>query len=351
MRKFLSILAISMTSVSLMAQESTPLEISGYADAYWKYDFAKRSNIPGYFAQDQNSLSLGMLGLGLKKSTGKATFVGELAFGPRGQYYTIPNGDQNELNEGNSFHIQNLYASYNFTDKFSMTAGYMGTFVGYEVISPVANFHYSDSYLFGAGPFQNAGIKATYAFSDKVSLMAGLFNDWNVYQDFNGLSHFGAQLSLTPMEGFSAYLNFLTGSSDGAADNYSSGTLVDLVASYSVSDKFSLGLNAADYSRQSDMGGYSGVALYPRFNVTENIGFGVRAEYFKTKDVELEGMDPEEGAQTTAFTLSANLKHGGLTIIPEIRLDNNNQSAFLKKDGLTGTKQATQASIALVYAF
>ncbi|GGH19247.1 porin [Sphingobacterium alkalisoli] len=327
------------------AQESTPLEITGYGDVYWKYDLADQENIGTYFANNHNSLSLGMLGLGLKKTTGKASFVAELAFGPRGQYLSILNGDGDEGNEGNSFHIQNLYASYDFTENFNMTAGFMGTFVGYEVISPAANFHYSTSYLFGAGPFQNAGIKATYAFSEKVSLMAGLFNDWNVYQDFNGISHVGAQLAVTPVDGFSAYLNFLTGSSDGSDENYSSGTLFDLVASYDFSSKVSLGLNAADYTFQSE-GGYSGVALYPKYNITENIGLGIRGEYFKEKDIE-----DVDGAQFTSFTLSGNLKHGGLTLIPEIRLDNNDKSGFVKSDGMTATKNASQVSLALVYAF
>ncbi|MFD1770506.1 porin [Sphingobacterium suaedae] len=351
MRKFLFIITSSLISTLSYAQDGSPLEISGYADAYWKYDFAKQENIGTYFANDHNSVSLGMLGLGLKKSTGKATFVGEVAFGPRGQYLSIPNGDDREANGGNSFHIQNLYASYNFTDQFSMTAGYMGTFIGYEVISPVPNFHYSTSYLFGAGPFQNAGIKATYAFSDKVSLMAGVFNDWNVYRDLNGVSHVGAQLSLAPVEGLTAYLNFLTGSSAGGENNYSSGTLVDLVASYDFSPKVTLALNAADYSFRSD-GGYTGVALYPRYNITDNVGVGLRAEYFKNKDVKgVDGAEDVDGSQITAFTLSARLKHGGLSVIPEIRLDNDDQSGFLKKDGMTATKQASQASIALVYAF
>src|SRR5690606_37133622 len=180
----------------------------------------------------------------------------------------------NADNADNSFHIQNLYMSYDFTDKFNMTAGYMGTFIGYEVISPAANFHYSTSYLFGAGPFLNAGIKATYSFSDKVSLMAGLFNDWNVYQDLNGVSHVGAQLYVSPLEGLSTYLNFLTGIAAGGQEHYTSGTLVDLVAGYDLSDKFSLGLNAADYTQAAD-GGYSGVALSPKYNVSENIGLGV----------------------------------------------------------------------------
>src|SRR3546814_11977160 len=75
--------------------------------------------------------------------------------------------------------------------------------------------NYTTSYLFSSGPFQNAGIKANYAFSDKVGLMVGLFNDWNVYQDFNGVSDFGAQLSLAPVEGWNAYINFITGSPSG----------------------------------------------------------------------------------------------------------------------------------------
>ena len=344
-------LFILLISLMSKAQESSPLEISGYADAYWKYDFAKQENIKTYFANDHNSISLGMLGLGLKKTTGKAVFVGELAFGPRGQYLSLPNGDERTDDKGNSFHIQNLYASYNFTDHLNVTAGYMGTFVGYEVISPVPDFHYSTSYLFGAGPFQNAGIKATYAFSQKVSLMAGLFNDWNVYRDLNGVSHFGAQLAVEPIAGLKTYLNFLTGSSAGGENNYSSGTLVDFVASYEVSSKFNLAVNAADYTFKSD-GGYYGAALYPQYNITDNVAVGLRGEYFKNKDIKSEdGAGDIPGAELTAFTLSAKLKYGGLVLIPELRMDHDNQKGFLKSDGITATTQASQASIAFVYSF
>src|SRR6202000_2395382 len=134
-----------------------PLVLCGSGDTYWKYDFSKTSNIPTSFASDQNSVSIDMIDLGLKKTVGKASFVGELGFGPRGQYQSLPNGDGMDANANNSFHIQNLYVSYNVTDKFNLTAGYMSTFIGYEVISPAANFNYSTSYLFTNGPFQNAG--------------------------------------------------------------------------------------------------------------------------------------------------------------------------------------------------
>ncbi|MGV3509385.1 MAG: porin [Sphingobacteriaceae bacterium] len=357
-KKLLAVIVLAGVS-HVYAQDTTstssPLEISGSVDAYYKYDFSGVPNITTYFDSDNNSVSLGMIDVVLKKTTGKASFVGEVSFGPRGQYQSIPTGDDND--PSNSFHIQNLYVSYAFTDKFSMTAGYMGTFVGYEVISPVGNFNYSTSYLFGAGPFQNAGIKANYAISDKVGIMVGLFNDWNVYQDLNGVSDFGAQLSVSPVEGWSAYINFLTGSSEpnGSApngvDNYTSGTIIDLTTSYQITDKFMLGLNAADYSIQSD-GGYSGAALYPKFNVSDNFALGLRGEYFKWKDTEIAGV-ATEGTSYTSFTLSGNLKSGGLTFIPEIRLDNASENMFMKKETSLGvdTKSASQFSLAVVYAF
>lgn len=332
-----------LTKIAL-SQEEKKLEIIGYADTYWKYDLANKENISTYFANDQNSISIGMIGLGLKKATGKATFYGEVAFGPRGQYLSTPTGDHND--PSNSFHIQNLSISYDFTDKFNMTAGYMGTFIGYEVISPSANFHYSTSYLFGAGPFQNAGIKASYALAEKVSVMVGIFNDWNTYQDLNGVSHFGAQLHITPLDGLSTYLNFLTGSSAGGQSAYSSGTLLDLVASYELSKKVSLALNAADYSFKADEGGgYSGLALYPKYHITDHIAVGLRAEYFKTKD-----QTSASGASVMSYTFSANFKHKGLTLIPEIRLDNNEQPLFINKNN-NPTETASQGSLALVYAF
>ncbi|RYF11681.1 MAG: porin, partial [Flavobacteriales bacterium] len=283
-----------------------------------------------------NSVSLGMIDLALKKKTGKASFVGEISFGPRGQTQSIPDA----ANDNSSFHIQNLYINYDFSDKFSMTAGYMGTFIGYEVISPVGNFNYSTSYLFTNGPFQNAGIKATYKFSDKVSLMAGLFNDWNLYSATRGVSSIGGQLMISPVEGWTAYLNVLSG-----ADPYGYGTIEDLTTSYQITKAFKLGLNAANYDMADDAGGYAGVALYPQVAVADAVTLGLRGEYFKYKDV-----GTVEGSSYTGLTLTANIKSGGLTFIPEVRLDHNGDKPFLNKTG-GAAPNAGQFSLAAVYAF
>src|SRR5690606_18251998 len=142
-------------------------------------------------------------------------------------------------------------------------------------------------------------------------------------------SHVGAQLIVEPLDGLTAYFNFLTGTSTGGNENYSSGTLFDLVTSYEITNKVSIALNAADYTFKSE-GGYSGIALYPRYNFNDNIGIGLRGEYIKLKDI-----GEQENAEFTTMTLTSKLQYKGLSLIPELRLDNDNQAGFLKKDGIS----------------
>lgn len=342
MKKVLAILVLALTTSISFAQDdapaTTPLEITGSGDLYYKYDFSKNANIQTSFGSDQNSVSLGMLDIAFKKTIKNVSFVGEVSFGPRGQYQSIPNSDGTyaEGNGYNSFHIQNLYASYAVSDKLSFTAGYMGTFIGYEVISPVGNFAYSTSYLFTNGPFQNAGVKANYKISDKFGAMLGIFNDsWNKYQadPMKGLNAVGGQLSFAT-EGVSVYLNAMDGSV--------SGTIVDLTATFQLSDKFKLGVNAADFSNEGDAG-YSGAALYPSYAITDAFALGLRAEYFKYK----EGWGDNN---VTAFTLSGNYKVNGLTIIPEFRMDSNSDKVFKDSD-MEPVKSASQVLLAVVYGF
>lgn len=337
--KFLLFILFFAVSFDMKAQDST-LTISGSVDTYFKHDFADKSgNINTSFASDHNSMSIGMISLAVKKKIKKAAFVGEMAFGPRGQHQSLLAGAG-----GDSYHVQNLYISYDLTDKLALTAGFMGTFIGYEVINPTGNFNYSTSYLFSAGPFQNAGFKATYTFSDKISLMAGIFNDnWNVYTSTKRMDSFGAQLGLFPSENVSLYLNALTGDA--------SGTIFDVTGSCQITNAFKLGLNAADYSAPGkNSGGYQGVALYPQMAVSSVVSIGLRGEYFKYKNYVDAANVSVASSSRKSVTLTANIKEGPLTFIPEIRLDGSEDNVFVGKSG-TPVKTASQFVLAAVYAF
>ncbi|WP_295654477.1 porin [uncultured Mucilaginibacter sp.] len=349
-KKLLLILAIAASGLAVKAQDSikvtsdAPLVVTGSVDAYYKADFTgnKVGNIPTSFGSDQNSISIGMIDLGLKKKVGKAAFAGELSFGPR--------SDQSIPTAG--YHIQNLYVSYDLTSALNVTGGYMSTFIGYEVISPTGNFNYSTSYLFTNGPFENAGVKFTYTFSDKASLMAGIFNDaWNVYTSSSAVSTFGAQLMLVPVKNWTAYLNL-------AAGEYS-GTEFDLTTTYQITPAFKLGLNAADftaptYKSLGVSGGFDGVALYPQLAVSKDVTLGIRGEYFTSKTgtkgtaETFSGVIP--GESVTGLTFTANIKSGPLTLIPEIRFDNGSKSQFVDSNFKPSTS-AGQFLVAAVYAF
>lgn len=330
----------TLSSGSIFAQEDEGLKISGSVDTYYKYDGSGSANIPTSFADEQNSISIGMIDLVLEKSAGKASFVGEIAFGPRNA------GSAGPATGDFAPRIQNLYVSYGLTDQLSITGGYMGTFVGYEIISPTGNFNYSTSYLFTNGPFQNAGVKLDYAVNDKFGVMVGVFNPWNTYQapaDV-GPSSFGAQVYVSPVDGWDAYVNFVTGGE--------SGTEIDLTTTYQVTDDLMLGLNAASYS-STGLGAdsastFTGAALYVNYGLSDFAAIGLRGEHFICGG-EFGALNGSDGS-VTAITLSGNLMAGDLTFIPEVRIDFADSDVFLDSDS-NPTGSASQIVLAAVYAF
>ncbi len=358
--KRLSIAFLTVCTLSfgtLYAQEEEEgLKISGSVDTYYKYDFSGTGNIPTSFADEQNSISIGMIDLVLEKSAGKASFVGEIAFGPRnfGSAGPASGADALPLEEGDdpvfasdfAPRIQNLYVSYALTDQISLTGGYMGTFVGYEIISPTGNFNYSTSYLFTNGPFQNAGLKLDYAINDKLGVMVGVFNPWNTYSADPevGPSSFGAQVYVSPVDGWDAYINFVTGGE--------SGTEIDLTTTYEASDDLLIGLNVASYSGTTlgadSAAAFTGAALYLNYGLSDNAAIGLRAEHFVCSNG-FGALNDFDGS-VTALTLSGNLTAGDLTFIPEIRYDFADTDAFFDSNG-AATSSATQLVLAAVYAF
>ncbi len=318
------------------------LNLSGSVDVYYKYDLAGikneagKGNISTSFADNQNSVSIGMANLIWSQSWKKVGFVAEVSFGPRGQAQSILNGE-----DGNSFHIQNLNVSYTLADRLSLTAGFMATFIGYEVISPASNFNYSTSYLFTNGPFQNGGVKASYIISEKVTLMAGLFNEWNVYHDQNGMTDFGLQFGYAPAEGYDLYFNFLTGNI--------SGTTLDFVSTLSLAPGWMTGINFTHQRKADAVPDFTGLALYQQYTILESFDLGLRGEWFKYANQDSDS-GQIDGPRYLAATLTGNIHLGPLTLIPEWRIDFSSVEEFTDGDS-TPAKRASQILLAAVYAF
>lgn len=326
-------------------EEKSPLEVSGMVDIYYQYAFNGQASGNTSFTPDHNSFSLGMAKVALAKEVGKVGFGVDLGFGPR--------ADAANGYSGTSFaQLQQMFITYAPTDALTFTAGNFGTHVGYELIDPNANFHYSTSYMFSYGPFYHTGIKADYAVNDKLGLMVGLFDDTDNKFDVLDGKHFGAQVSYA-LDAGDVFVNYLSGTDGADSTSFSQ---VDLTAAFELSEKFTLGINSTVKAISSDIEGaedssWFGAAAYLGLAATDNLSLGLRGEYFSDTEGAIFGI-PD--LTIFATTLSANITIGDLTVIPEFRLDSaSNDALFLDVTGDTPAATSSDASfiLAAVYSF
>src|SRR5215211_284618 len=93
LRKFSFTIIAGLLLSSAYSQDSTaevksPLLISGFVDAYYRFNFSNPKSEQGFnnltsFTNSQNSFELGMASVKLEHSMGKVGFVADLGFGKR----------------------------------------------------------------------------------------------------------------------------------------------------------------------------------------------------------------------------------------------------------------------------
>ena len=343
--KNLFFLAVALASTMTYAQEDEDKKftISGSVDAYYRTnlngnnDFDTSSGMP-YAAPGSSFANLPGFALGMANVIAgyegeDVGFVADLVFGPRGSdaIFASP------LYSATGNIVNQLYVYWNVSESVKFTFGNFNTFLGYEVISPVANFNYSTSYLFSYGPFSHTGLKVDFALSDDFSLMLAAMNPTDLTElNPTGKYAFGAQLGYSGQ-----YLNFLT--DDGAFE-------VDFTGGFDLSDEFFLGINAAIYD--NDDLGFAGVALYPQYATSENFTLGLRGEYFtETGDFGAIGTGVEDSS-VFAVTLTGSATIGDLIIKPELRLDSASDDSFNFLDSdLAPQKSLSSFVLAAVYSF
>jgi len=313
-------------TVEAAVEEEPTFSIAGSIDTYYRSsEYAPGTsfgNLPGF--------ALGMANVILSYEGEKSGFVADLVFGPRG-------ADAVFNSTGSSNIVNQLYAYYNVSDKLTLTLGNFNTFLGYEVISPVANFNYTTSYMFSYGPFSHTGIKADIAVSDDVSLMLGVLNstDYTEAQPLGDDYMIGAQLGL-----FGQYINYLGGGTAGVSQ-------IDFTGGFNITEDFFLGINATSYSDDSDVE-FSGVALYPQYTFSDTFALGARFEAFSEDGLGAIGSVSGEG-DNTSFTLTGNYTQGNFILKPELRLDTASGQFYSNADG--ATDNLSTVIIAAIYSF
>ncbi len=354
---FLSVVFVGALNAQKHHKDSSTLKISGSADIYYKYDFAQsQTNIPSQdiLGTKQNSLDFGVFDLKIQKGYGKATFFTDLAFGPR--------PDVKPVDPQNSYHLQNLYISYQLNKKLSFAAGAMYKYQSFEKITPVDNFNYSMSKSWEQNFLTNpraAGVKATYIFSDKVSLTAGFYNTIDPKAPADnvsstpsyGVSDFVTQLFVNPTKDLQLSAAYWR---EAQTVN---GSHTNFQARYQLNKRLKLGLDFTRYKADTlaAVNSYTSAVLYAQEKLNNVFTIGGRYEY-------MDKTEAPNGINTFTYlpgyysilTLTLNEKLGPIALKEEVKFDQTNKgnlnTVYLDKDAKP-TDKATQLVIAAVFSF
>lgn len=354
LQKFLfGAISLSMLTTSFgqdsTATKASALTISGSADVYYRYDFAKtKSNNLTSFTNSHNSFELGMASVKFDYTAGKVEMVADLGFGKRAQEFSYND-------EGILAAVKQLYLSYSANSWLKLTAGSWATHVGYELVDAYANRNYSMSYMFTNGPFFHTGVKAEVS-TGKSGFMVGIVNPTDfkyIPEGFINKKFLVAQYSFSAGDIFKGYLNY----AGGQWFDTSKSKQVDVVLTSQVSNKFSLAFNGTlsnmnAYLGKNEFDGYKnwwGAAGYASYDPSDKLGFTLRGEYFSDKNGLKYGGLAGNGS-IFATTVSAQLKKDNLIVIPEFRVDASNKAIFSSTDG-SATKSAASLLVAAIYQF
>ncbi|ODT35397.1 MAG: hypothetical protein ABS67_01985 [Niabella sp. SCN 42-15] len=337
---------------SVVFEKNQGLKISGSADVYYKYDFAKTpENSLTLFTQTHDQFALGSASVKFDYQLEKVGMVADLGFGQRLKEF-------NYTDEGLSQAVKQLYLTYSPAKDITITAGSWFSHIGYEYFDPQLNRNYSMSYLFTNAPATHTGIKTEYN-NGKHGFMLGIANpsDYKIVPRgvVNRKSAI-AQYSYTPSDALNLYLNY----AGGKNIDTSKSRQFDVCITSTVTNQFSLGLNAAyasvmlwDESRHENFSPkpWWGAALYLNYDPKEWFGLTLRSELFNDHNHLKSLGAAATGDNILANTLSANFKKGGFIFIPEIRWDHVNKKAVFTDADHHLTANDFNFLLAAVYAF
>ena len=331
---------------SANAQDNAPwyegMDILGFASATYGYNFnnpASQMNDLRVFDQRSNTFLIDVAQLSLQKipvNRGEAGMRMDVIAGSSVPQSVASSG----LLSGQDIDLLQGYVMYiaPIGNGLQIDMGKFTTHIGYELIEGVDGYNdnVTRSLCFGfAIPFAHTGIRFWYPFSDDVSAMLMVANGWDNAVDNNTDKSVGAQLALTPTDEFAFYLNGIYGA-EGDGDNGNKQSVIDVVATYQITDMFSVGANVdygmlgnavADDAEEDGLADatWLGVAGYVRADLNDWFSLAFRGEMFDDADGERTGTVQ----QLMTFTLTPEFRVAdGCVIRADIRMDTSDEMVF-----------------------
>jgi hypothetical protein len=244
------------------------------------------------------------------------------------------------------------------SDKISVKGGKFVTLLGYEIIPTYTAFNdnISTSYLFGFSiPFTHTGVLFDVPIGDMFALDLGVVNGWDNVKDNNSGKTLLGGFKIAPLENLSSYIAWTVGpendpTSAGGPGAGSVRSVVTANVAYQATDMLGFALDstwANDSNRLPSRSGtgtrsanWYGIAGYGTFNITPELRFALRAEWFDDPDGTQAGFDeagpvtgpyPYEGAGATYWEITPTFSYAlteHITMRAEYRHDEASAKVF-----------------------
>ena len=324
--------------------EPPKIDVTGFVDVYYLYDFNKVDPALRSFDVQHSAFSLSLAEIAFAKGVTTDSRVGfrmDLDFGKTADLVAAyePEPDGKEIYK----HVQQAYLSL-LTGKVQWDVGKFVTPMGAEVIESQDNWNYSRSVLFGyAIPFYHTGLRATLPVNDKLALAGYLVNGWNNSSEIHGdFPCVGLTATVKPSAKLTWIANYMGGQETAGGDTRH---IFDTTLTVIATPKLSLQGNF-DYGKEN-AASWWGIAAYAKVQVKPSWALVGRYEYL---DDSAGGfMTLGQKAQTVTLT-SDHLVAGALKLRLEYRGDFTEHAFFTDANGKP--KDSQHAVLAgLVYTF
>ena len=356
----LSALGLAIIQPAL-AQDSTttksPFTISGYAEAYYNYDFNRpQSNTTPGFLYNFNRAGEVNLNLGFIKANYSTDRVRANLALATGTYmnanYAAEPGVLKNIYEAN------IGIKISKNSNLWLDAGIMPSHIGFESAIGEDNWTLTRSLMAENSPYFETGLKLGFTSKDEKLYLAAMYlNGWQRIQrvDGNTTPAFGTQVTFNPSAAVT--LNYSTFIGNDKPDSTRlMRYFQNFYGIFQLSDKLAL-TTGFDFGIEQKSKGSSDCntwlvpAVILRYSPAERVNLAARAEYYQDKNGVIISTDTANGFQT--WGLSANVDYA---ILPNVlwRIEARN---FSSKDAIfnsrmTGGKSANAfVTTALMVAF
>lgn len=276
MKQFICYIIAAILVLAAKSQDSTAkLGITGYAEAYYQYDFNRPSSDerPGFLYNHKrhNEFSINLAYLKAAWSSKKTR--ANIAF-MAGDYPQYNLAAEPELLR----QVLEANIGYNISDHWSVDAGILPSHIGIESATSKDCWNLSRSLLAENSPYFETGVKVNYNRSEwNASLL--LLNGWQNIRETNSGKAIGTQIQYRPGKKWLLNLSHFIGNEKPDSIARASRFFQNLYITYAPNSR----LNAAllfDWGTEKGKD-WLGLALLLQYLPVEKIRFGFRAEKYK----------------------------------------------------------------------